>query len=169
MAERSIDRDGPDFELLEGQAAFAAKATELVAGARMELALLTQELNERVYSTENFVAAVRQFVLQHRHARLRILVNNTQRAISGGSRIVEFGRKMSSFIEFRELLEERRMGVREEYLIADGRLLLYRETPETLEAKFYGALPHQARLKLKDFDTFWNESPPAQEMRSLGI
>lgn len=163
------EREKPDFELVEGQAAFAAKAAEMVAGARMELALLTQELSERVYSTESFVTAVRQFVLQHRHAKLRILVNHTQRAISGGSRIVEFGRKMSSFIEFRELLEERRMGVREEYLIADGRLLLYRETPETLEAKFYGGVPHEARLKLREFDTFWNESEPAQELRSLGI
>lgn len=165
MAESEL----PDFELLEGSAAFAAKAAEMVAGARMELALLTQELNERVYSTENFVAVVRGFVLQHRHARLRVLVNHTQRAISGGSRIVEFGRKMTSFVEFRELLPERRMAVREEYLIADGRQLLYRETPETLESKYYGALPHHAHLKLKSFDTFWNESLPAQELRSLGI
>lgn len=164
-----VESGQPDFVLLEGQAAFAAKATEMVAGARMELALLTQELSERVYATENFVTAVRQFVLQHRHAKLRILVNHAQRAISGGSRIVEFGRKMSSFIEFRELLEERRMAVREEYLIADGRLLLYRETPETLEAKFYGGVPHEARLKLREFDTLWNESVPAQELRSLRL
>ncbi len=162
------EREQPEFELLEGVAPFAAKAAELVAGAYMDVALLSQELNERVYSTENFVTAVRKFVLQHGHARLRVLVNDTRRAISGGSRIVEFGRKMSSFIEFRELLPERRQTVREEYLIADGKLLLYREAPEDLEAKFYGT-PQLARLKLKDFDTLWNESTTAQELRQLGI
>ncbi len=163
------EREQAEVELLVGEAAFAAKAAAMVAGARTELALLTQELNERVYSTEAFVTAVGHFVLQHSHTRLRVLVNDTQRAIIGGGRIVEFGRKLSSFIEFRELLPERRLAVREEYLIADGRLLLYRETPETLEAKYYGNMPLQARLRLKDFDAFWNESPPAQELRSLGL
>lgn len=164
-----VESGQPNLELLEGEAAFAAKATALVAGARMELALLTQDLNERVYSTEAFVTALRQFVLQHSHARLRVLVNNTKRAISGGSRIVEFGRKLSTFIEFRELVEERRQVVREEYLIADGRLMLYREAPEDLEAKFYSGVPHQARLKLREFDTFWNEASTAQELRSLRL
>ena len=164
-----MERAAPEFELLEGSAPFAAKATEMAGGARMELALLTQELSERVYATESFVAAVRQFVLQHRHARFRVLVNDTRRAITGGSRIVEFGRKMSTYIEFRELLPERREAVREEYLIADGRLMLYREAPENLSAKYYGTTPHLARLKLKDFDALWNESVPAQELRQLGI
>ncbi len=163
------ESEQPEVELLEGEAAFAAKAVELAGSARMELTLLTQQLNERVYGTENFVTAVRQFVLQHSHARLRVLVNNTKRAISGGSRIVEFGRKLSTFIEFRELLPERRQMVREEFLIADGRLMLYREAPENLEAKFYGTVSHAARLKLREFDTFWNESSTAQELRSLGI
>lgn len=163
------EREPAEFELLEGVAPFAAKATELVGGARMELALLTQELTERVYATEAFVSALRQFVLQHRHARFRVLINDTRRAISGGSRIVEFGRRMSSFIEFRELLPERREAVREEYLIADGRLMLHREAPENLSAKFYAGSPHVARLKLKDFDTLWNESTTAQELRQLGI
>lgn len=163
------EREQPEFELLEGLAPFAAKATDLAAGAYMDLALLTQDLNERVYATEAFVGALRKFVLQHRHARVRVLVNDTRRAISGGSRVVEFGRKMSSFIEFRELLPERRQAVREEYLIADGRLMLYRETPEDLESKFFAAAPHLARLKLKDFNTLWNESTTAQELRQLGI
>ena len=72
----------------------------------------------------------------------------------------------------RELMAQYAVGrpaVREEYLIADGRLMLYREAPENLVAKFYRAAPHMARLKLKDFDTLWNESPGAQELRQLGI
>jgi hypothetical protein len=63
----------------------------------------------------------------------------------------------------------RQQTVREEYLVADGRLLLYRETPQDLEARYYGQSPHVARMRMRDFDMVWNESPPAQELRKLGI
>lgn len=161
------DPAGP--ELLEGHAAFAARATEMISGTRTELSLLSQELDRRIYGTESFVGAVRAFVLKHQNTRLRVLVNNTRAAIAGGSRLIEFGRKMSTFIEFRELSIERRQFIREEYLIADGRLLLYREAPGDLASKYYATAPHLARLKLKDFDVLWNESTTAQELRDMRL
>jgi len=156
-------------ELVTGVAGFAARATQMVAGARMQLALLSQELDRRIYGTEAFGDALRRFVLQHQRTRVRALVNNTQAAIANSPRLVELGRSLSSFVEFRELLPMRQQTVRDEYLVADGRLLLYRETPQDLEAKYYGHAPHMGRMQLKHFDLLWNESEPAQELRKLGI
>ena len=156
-------------ELLTSTADFAARATQMVSGARMEVALLTQELDRRIYGSGIFTESLRRFVLQHSHTKVRILVNSTQVAVANSPRLVEFGRSLSSFVEFRELLQERRMVVREEVLIVDGRVMLYRETPQDLEAKFYGASPDVARLKLKEFNQLWDESEPAQELRKLGI
>ena len=158
-----------DPVLLEGHAAYAARATEMVIGTRTELSLLTQGLERRIYGTESFVEAIRVFVLKHQNTRLRVLVSDTRAAISGGSRLIEFGRKLSTFIEFRELSVERRQFIREEYLISDGRALLYREAPSDLESKYYGTSPGVARLKLKDFDVLWNESTTAQELRDLRL
>lgn len=155
--------------LLEGQAPYAQHALEMVAGARQDLSLLTQALEPRTWCTEAFVDAVRTFVLQHERTRFRILVANARQAISGGSRLVELGRALSSFIEFRELMPERRPGVIEEYLIADGRLLLHRETPSDLESRFFGSEPRSARTKLRSFDLLWNESTTAQELRDLKL
>lgn len=163
------EREQPDFELVTGHAEFAARALALVASARMELALLTQELDERIYCTPAFVEALKNFILQQPRSKVRILINKTQRAVSGGSRLVELGRALSSFVEFRELNEERRQGTREEYLIADGRQMVYREAPEDLQAKFYGQSPHLVKLKLKDFSLLWSESTTAQELRNLRI
>jgi hypothetical protein len=59
--------------------------------------------------------------------------------------------------------------LREEYLIADGRLLLYRESPQQLEALYYGDAPHVARLKARDFEILWQESSAAQELRRLNL
>ena len=156
-------------ELVIGAADFAARATQMISGARMELALLSQELDRRIYGTEVFGEALRRFVLQHGRTKVRVLVNHTQAAVANSPRLVELGRGLSSFVEFRELLPMRQQTVRDEYLVADGRLLLYRETPNDLEAKYYGAAPHMGRMQLKHFDLLWNESQPAQELRKLGI
>ena len=156
-------------ELLTGTADFARYATQMVGLARMEVALLTQDLDRRIYGNAAFTDALRKFVLQHSHTKVRVLVNATQSAIANSPRLVEFGRSLTSFVEFRELLPQRQQVIREEVLITDGRVLLYREAPGDLEAKYYPASPHVARLKLRDFDTLWDESVPAQELRKLGV
>jgi len=156
-------------ELLNSIADFAARATQMVSEARNEVALLTQELDRRVYGSGIFTESLRRFILQHSHTRVRLLVNSTQMAIANSPRLVELGRGLSSFVEFRELLPERQQVIREETLIADGRVLLYRETPQDLESKYYRASPGTARLKLKEFDLLWDESVPAQELRRLGL
>jgi hypothetical protein len=169
MVQDVESRAAPEVELLTGAADFAARATQMVSGARTELVLLSQELDRRIYGTEIFNESLRRFVLQHRHTRVRVLVNNTQAAIGNSPRLVEFGRSLSSYVEFRELQPARRQSLREEYLVADGRLMLYRETPADLEARYYGSSPHLARLKLKDFEILWTESTTAQELRHLGL
>lgn len=158
-----------DAEILSGTADFAARATKMVSEARSEIYLLSQELDRRIYGTEIFSESLRRFVLGNPYARARILVNSTQVANGNSPRLIEFGRTLTTFIEFRELLPERRAFTREEYLITDGRVLLYRESASQLEAKYYGSAPHVARLKLKDFDTLWQEAPPAQELRRLHL
>jgi hypothetical protein len=158
-----------DGELVTGAAAFAARATQMVSGARMELALLSQELDRRIYGMEGFGDALRRFVLQHQRTKVRVLVSHTQAAIANSPRLIELGRSLSSFVEFRELMPIRQQTVRDEYLVADGRVLLYRETPQDLEARYYEKAPHMGRMQLKHFDLLWNEAEPAQELRKLGI
>jgi hypothetical protein len=156
-------------ELLTGIADYAARATQMVSAARMEVALLTQDLDRRAYGSAIFTESLRRFVLQHSHTKVRVLVNATQAAMANSPRLVEFGRSLTSFVEFRELLPQRQQVVREEVLITDGRVMLYRESPGDLEARYYGDSPGEVRLKLKAFDQLWDESVPAQELRKLGI
>lgn len=162
-----MDETAP--QIVNGAADFAARATHMVSTARMEVALLTQELDRRIYGTTAFADAMRHFVLQHPHTKVRILVNAAQSAVANSPRLVELGRSLTSFVEFRQVPPERQQVIREETLITDGRVMLYRETPSDLEAKYYDAAPSQARLKLKDFDVLWHEAQPAQELRKLGI
>jgi hypothetical protein len=155
-------------ELVIGVANFAARATQMVSAARMEIVLLSLDLDRRVYGSGAFTESLRRFVLQHSHTKVRILVNATQAAMAHNPRLVEFGRSLSSFVEFRELLEPRRPVVRQELLIADGRTMLFKESSSDLEAKYFGAQPLAVKEKLKEFQMLWDESEPAQELRRLG-
>lgn len=155
--------------LLEGHGPFLEHAVRIARESRMELVLLTQALEIRTWGAAPFTDALRAFVLQHERTRVRILVADARQAIAGNSRVVELGRKLSSFVEFREIPDERRAFVREEYLVGDDRLLLYRESPTQLEGRYYATTPSAARLKRKDFDQLWQESTPAQELRDLKL
>jgi hypothetical protein len=157
-----------DFEGVEGVDAYATSLQQLTAEARNQLALMTVDLDRRLYGTEAFVQRLRAFILQHRRAKLRVLVNSPAVAVRNSPRLVEFGRLLSSRIEFRELLPER-WQKREEYFICDETSLLFRSAPEQLQAKLYLQAPMVARQQLRAFDNLWEESPPARDFSSLGI
>jgi len=155
-------------DLVTGAANFAARATQMIGTARTDVTVLTLDLDRRIYGGAALAEALSGFVRQHRNTKVRILVNATHLAIANSPRLVELGRGLSSFIEFRELQPQRQQVVREELVITDGRCMLYRESPHDLQARYYGDHPATVREKLKDFQVLWDESVTAQELRRLG-
>ncbi|MEK6805368.1 MAG: hypothetical protein AABY95_01810 [Pseudomonadota bacterium] len=167
MTEPTGDsRPEADYVLVEGREAFHAAAVAVATEARREIVIFSYELDRRIFGSEDFLSAARKFTLQHAHARMRILINAAGRTARNSHKLVELGRQLTSFIEFRDLPDEH-SGINEEYMVADGRRLLHRLAPDQLIARDYQTAPHMARLKLRDFEPLWNESPPAQELRDL--
>lgn len=156
------------FAAVSGSDAFAAATLEVVRAARYELVLMSVELDRRLFGTEVFIDQLRNFILQHRRARLRVLVHDPAAAVRNCIRLVEFGRLLSSRVEFRKLPQTRAMP-REEFLIADERAVLYRSAPDQLEAKHYADAPMVARSQLRGFNTCWEEATVAREMSALGL
>jgi hypothetical protein len=154
---------------IEGHAAFAEAALELVAGASREIRLFSYELDVRLYGSEALYEAVKHFLLSSERARLRVLINQSRFAAQRGHRLVELGRLLSSRVEFRELREDRSSELRGEWLIIDERSLLERREPEALVAKLSQDQPLVARERGNAFETLWHESLPARELRSLGL
>lgn len=162
------DEDPNSPQALAGAQAYRETLTQVVGFARLQLSLLSFDLDARVYGDEAFVEVVRSFVISHERARLRVLVNDCGRTMRRAHRLVELGRLLSSRIEFRELAEENR-GIVEEYLLADERALLHRERRDALDARLQPQAPLAARLKLREFDALWEQSAVAREFSVLGI
>lgn len=158
----------PQFEAVTGVSGFSEAALEVIGAARYELALMSVSLDGKTFATEAFVDRLREFILSHRRARLRVLVHDPKAAIKNSVRLVEFGRMLTSRIEFRECSAQGRK-LSEEYFIADELAVLHRSAPDQIDAKFYRDAPRVARSQLKAFDAIWDESVVARELSALGI
>ncbi|HET8882654.1 MAG TPA: hypothetical protein VFM56_10810 [Solimonas sp.] len=154
--------------LLSGLGAYLETTLELIAGARLQLRVLSQELDRRVWNDPDVVESLRVFALRSQHAELRILLNRPQRAAQRGHRLVELARQLPSRIAIRELNEARR-GLVEEFAVADEQALIYRRHHDDLDAQWCAHAPLDARRLRRRFDLLWDESPPARELAILGL
>jgi len=158
-------------QLLDGHAAFAAQALQLVRGARAELLLLSDSLQHSLYGSEDFTDAVKGFLLGSERARICVFVSRPQEALRNVPHLLDLCRRISSRFEFREPSEQQAAagGNRSEWLLADRRVLLERREPESLEARYWAQEPQRGKLRGEAFEALWNEAQPAQELRGLDI
>ncbi len=157
-----------DGEVRVGLQAYADACVTVVGDARMQVAVLSHDLDARVFGSAAFVDAARSFCLAHAHAVLRILVRHPALAMRDANRLVELGRRLPSRIQFRQP-DEQDHAVVEELVIADERSLLCRERHDQMETTLLRHAPLDARLKLKFFNELWERAQPAREFSELKI
>lgn len=175
MAEAEPHKDsnppGTDAEpqLISGMEAYVEAVSSIVAGTRLELCIQSYDLDRRIYGRPKLVDGIREFLLQHDRATLRILIHSPKRtAETGGHRLVELVRSLSSRAQIRALPESKK-ALRVDMIIGDSRMLLLRQRPDDLDAQFHGGDPRVARRKANEFSELWEQAEPAQELRALGI
>lgn len=157
-----------EFVTLSGAQAYADGLLQIVESGRYALSLMSVSLEQQLYGTEAFGNAMRNFILQHRRARLRVLLHEPQSAVKDCGRLVELGRSLSSRVEFREVPPEHQK-LPQEYFVADETAVLFRSSPDQLESKYYADAPMVARSHLRDFEAIWQRASVARELTALGI
>jgi len=145
-----------------------AAAIEIAAVAQRGLAILTPDLEAGVYDHERFLEIVKHLVLAKRFARVRVLISEPQRTIRLGNRLVGLGRRLNTYIEFRNVHEDYREH-REAFLLADDVALLYRINHARWEGIADTYEPAVARRYLALFEEIWTASETSQELRQLRI
>ncbi len=158
----------PNYRVLASSEENRTAALELACGARMTLALFTRDLDPVIYDTQEFVTAVQQLALRSRYSRIRIVAIDPTAAIKDGHRLIELGRRLSSFIEFRRPSQEHAK-LSESLLIVDETGLLYRPVASRYEGFADSDNAFAARARLRDFDEIWEQAEPEPEFRRLGL
>ena len=156
----------PEAKEISTRLEFRDAACELARSARLQLNILSHTFEREIYGHPDFVHAVQALATRHKMARIRILIHSPEWASRSGHRLVELARRLSSFIEIRELNEQDRQ-LTSEVLIADERALLYRESPDDLIARFLPEAPQEARPWQRRFDGLWAGGELVQGLRQL--
>ena len=143
-----------------------AAIIEIADSAERGLALFSHGLEPTLYDQLDFIDAVTRLVLAHRFARVRILLIDPSFLVQENHRLVELGRRLVSFVEFRWVHRDHR--IREDgFLIADDHSVLHL----TQATRSYGDVSfndrHLARKYLREFDEIWSRSGPEREARRL--
>jgi hypothetical protein len=133
-----------------------AAIVEITGRANRGLAILTRDLEPDIYAHDEFLETLKKFLLQRTFARVRVLISDPQRAFKVGNRFVEMGRRLNSYIEFRNIKAERHY--EEAFCIVDETGIVYRAHAESWEGVADTYEPAIAKKYLEMFDALWNAS-----------
>jgi hypothetical protein len=136
--------------------------------ATRKLSIFTNDLEPGIYDDPEFLEVVKHLVLSQRFARVRVLINDPSHAIKNGNALVHLGRRLNSYIEFRDVRKDLRVQANA-YCIADGVALVYRAEATRWEGIADTWEPGVARKYSNQFDDLWNASELAMELRQLSI
>jgi hypothetical protein len=136
--------------------------------ANRALAILTHDLEPSIYDHDDFLETLKLFILARSFARVRVLILDPNRVIKTGSRFVTMGRRLNSYIEFRNVKPDLR-NHSEAFCIADEHALVYRARADSWEGMSDTYEPAVARLYLNTFDALWNACEVEPELRQLQL
>lgn len=144
---------------------------QLIAEARSDFAIYTRDLDPLLLNTSAAISALRTLALRPSNSvggQIRILVQNTQRAVKDGHRIIELSRRLPDAFSFRCPVAEDLHYVGA-FLLNDRSGYIERRFGDRFEyvSDFYGIAEH-ARLK-RYFDEVWERAVPASELRRLSL
>jgi hypothetical protein len=138
----------------------------VAAVARRCLTIYTPDLEPQLYDTHAFLEVVKRLVLARSYARVRVLIAEPMRTIREGNRFLAMGRRLTSYIDLRNVHTDYRNNAAA-FLIADDRALVYR-----LQASRWDGMAEMndtaiARKYLSYFDEVWRASEPEPEVRMM--
>ena len=145
-----------------------AGVVEIVGLANRGLSILTHDLEPQIYDHDDFLETLKRFILARSFARVRVLIMDPNRVIKTGSRFVTMGRRLNSYIEFRNVKPEYRTHP-EAFCIADEHALVYRARADAWQGMSDTYEPAVARLYLTAFDTIWNACEIEPELRQMQL
>jgi hypothetical protein len=141
---------------------------EIASAANRRISVYTPDLETGIYDHDAFLEVAKRLVLSKRYARIRVLISDPARAVRNGNRLVSLGRRLNTYIEFRNVHEDFRQH-REAFLVSDEHALLYRVDADRWEGIADSYEPAVARRYLGLFDEIWNASVVEQELRELRV
>ena len=143
-------------------------ALALTGQAQRSLHCFTRDLDAPVYDQTPFIQAISALATRSRYSRIQILVQNAERAVKNGHRLIELSRRLSSFIELRKPHHDYHE-YNQAFLIADQVGVLRRPIADRYEGTLNFKAPLAAREYCDFFLQVWERSEGDPDLRQLHI
>ena len=140
-------------------------AIEVARMAQRSITILTPDLEPGIYDNEEFLEAVKRHVLAKRYARVRVLITDPERTVLNGNRFVALGRRLNTYIDFRNLQAGFRRDTHDAFIIADESAVLYRSDGRRFDGIMGTNEPAVARQHLAGFGEPWEASDYRHDQR----
>lgn len=166
MAEQSSV--SKDLWLLEGIEDFRHYALELVQHNRRTLAVLTRDLDELIYGTNEFTEALSTFSRSSRHTQIQILIKDTKPAIESSHQLIRLAQRLSSKIHVRKMTVEpnnKDMA----FILGDTDKLLYKNDDSVYRGFFNSSAARELKPLREEFNYLWQYGEPEPEFQLLHI
>ena len=132
------------------------------------LDIISRQLDPPIFSTAEFMGALRELINKKRHPRVRIIVFEPETIVRNGHHLLDFAGRHTSIIEMRKASAEFH-SYNEFLLLADETAYVHRNNASRHEATANFNDRRQSKLYLDDFLTMWNQGSPDQNLRPLKL
>lgn len=147
---------------------YRAAVAEIATRARRTLSIYTPDLEPQLYDHDLFLEPVKRLVLARSHARLRVLISDPGRAVREGNRFMMMARRLTSYIDLRNVASEYRSNPCS-FIIADDKAIAFRQQC----ARWEGIVEYDditiVKRYLAFFDEVWAGSLTQPEMRATAM
>jgi hypothetical protein len=141
---------------------------EIATRARRTLSIYTPDLEPQIYDHDSFLEPVKRLVLARSHARLRVLISDPGRAVREGNRFMMMARRLTSYIDLRNVASEYRSNPCS-FIIADDKAIVFRQQCSRWEGMVDFDDIAIVKRYLAFFDEVWAGSLIQPEMRATAI
>lgn len=138
----------------------------MAAQSRRRIRIFSHDLEPTIYDQPDVLDALSRLARRSRFSRVEILVFDPRPAVRDSHRLIELARRLSSFIELRQVHADYLQDPTS-FALFDDSGYVYR--PQHAQYQGYGDYhaPHVCLEKHKYFQEVWEKSSPVQEFRRL--
>ena len=140
----------------------------LVTQAHHSLDIVSRDLDHKVYDNEEFKAAVKDLATSSPKAKIRLLIQDSEKVVRQGHRLLELARRLTSFIDIR-IQGKRFREFNEAWLIVDSKAWVRRPLAEQYNAEIDFSAARQLRETNNIFNAMWDEADLDPNLRRLSL
>lgn len=144
------------------------RIASLIESARREIIIFSPQMDAYFFNGSQATRSLASFAARHRYNRARLLIEDAGQSLRDNDRVVELCRRLSEFIQLRQVGEEH-LGLREMFVIVDGVSYLHQLDVTEPECVVEPAGRKRAVELRSRFEHMWERSEPAIGLNTAGL